>query len=297
MVVNGGHPGGDTCRAAVISWSIFEKNKSHPVYNFHGFASRIHWHNFPIEWVLDFMLIRFSRSIVGVSQACLDSICARNKLFTENIQKLSFIYNGIAEPNSSVYSDDFRSDLKIPPESLVCLVLGTYQPQKGHLFLLNVFSEVLKEVPDAYLVCFGSGYESEIKLIDMAIDELGLKSNVRICGFRAHIDRIIRNSTILLVGSQEPEAFGLTILEAMANSIPVVATDVGGIPEVLKNGEGGYCIPHADVKEFSIAIIALLRDDISRVYQGNIGYQRFKSSFNVNKMTSEYDKLFDKSKY
>jgi glycosyltransferase involved in cell wall biosynthesis len=295
LVVNGGHPGGDTCRAAVISWSIFEGNKSRPVYNFHGFAQKLHWHNYPIEWALDFLIIQFSSVIVGVSKACLESIYARNRLFSFNKQKIVWIYNGISENDSYFSGINIRDDLNIPAGSPICLVLATYQPQKGHLFLLNVFSEVLKKFPEAYLVCCGDGYEGEKEIIQSAIKRLGLEESVRISGFRKNVNEIIRDSTILLVGSQEPEAFGLTVLESMANSIPVVATDVGGIPEVLKSGEGGYCISHTNVQKFSAAIIDLLGDEISRLNQGRMGYKRFKNLFGVNKMTSQYNKLFGRT--
>ena len=94
----------------------------------------------------------------------------------------------------------------------------------------------------------------------------------------------------MAVPSQCYESFGLTIIEAMAQKIPVVATRVGGIPEVLENGKGGYVVA-LEPRVFAGKIIALLQNHELRKSIGAAGYEVVKKRFGLNRMIEDYYNL------
>jgi glycosyltransferase involved in cell wall biosynthesis len=120
-------------------------------------------------------------------------------------------------------------------------MLATYEPRKGHHYLLKAFSLVSKEFPDVKLRIFGYvAKPHEMETVVAEVDRLSLKDQVELNEFTQEKNQLIKNASILVVPSQENESFGLTIIEAMALGTPVVTTDVGGMPEVLEGTHAGF---------------------------------------------------------
>lgn len=291
MVVNGGHPGGDTCRAAVIVWRYFAGDRNRAIYNFHNLATVPRWHEKLPEKLLDAWLLRCSRRLVGVSRICAESL--RQRLGDQGMAKVGWIYNGIAAPKARTNDTalPIREELNIPPDSPLCLMLATYEPRKGHDFLLRAFQKVLAEVPNAHLLICGYGYPEEVERVKCLVDAYGLSAQVRLQGFRRDVDALISQSDLLLVASQAFESFGLTSVEAMANRVPVVATRVGGIPEVVADGDGGFCVDPQDVEGYAERIVEFLRNPSFRTEQADKGYQRYLRFFSAERMAREYASL------
>lgn len=286
MVVNGGHPGGDTCRAATIAWKLFARNKPPAIYNVHNLASppnRID--KFP-EKLLDLWLVHSAASIIAVSKVCAESL--RKRIGDRGMQKVVSIYNGIPAPENGPSGSSLRADLRISDAARLCLMLATYEPRKGHDFLFRAFRQVIQHVPDAYLVVCGYGYPEEVERVRELVKTYGLTERVRLEGFRRDVDAMLKQADVLLVASQSYESFGLTSVEAMANRIPVVATRVGGIPEVVVDGEGGFCVEPDNADGYAACIVRLLEDPAFRQSQGERGYQRYKQLFMADRMAEQY---------
>lgn len=287
MVVNGGHPGGDTCRAAVIAWKMCAAGKPNAIYNFHNLADLPRWFEKWIEKLLDIMVIRCVRAFIGVSRVCAESM--RVRIGDQVMKKMSWIHNGVTEPGSPrVSSFTLRQELGIPAISPLCLMLGTYEQRKGHDFLFQAFRKVIIEIPDVYLVVCGYGYPEEIARVEKLVETYGLSHHVRLQGFRADVDVMLKQSDLLLVASQAYESFGLTSVEAMANRVPMVATRVGGIPEVVKDGDGGFCIDPDDIDGYAEIILKFLKDATFREEQAEKGYQRYRRLFSAERMAKQY---------
>ena len=291
MAVNGGHPGGDSCRAAVVAWAQAAKDKPRAVYNFHNLAVRPRWFELPQEYCVDHLLARLAGAVVGVSKACAESMLARFALAASG--KVSHIYNGIGEvvAEKSPPAARLRDELGIPQASPVCLLLATYEPRKGHDFLLRAFAKVTREVPDAHLVMCGFGYSDQVARVRDAVSRMNLSRSVHLLEFRKDAAALLQQSDALLVSSQQYESFGLTIVEAMTQSVPVVATRVGGIPEVLVDGEGGTCVAPDDVDGFAAGIVKLLKDKAYAKSQGERGRKRYEQCFTADRMAREYADL------
>ena len=286
MVVNGGHPGGDSCRAAIIAWRLACPGKKRAVYNFHNLASPEKWFDLWFEWPLDWLTARLSSSVIGVSRACARSLAVRR--YKGLVKKADFIYNGITMSGSIPAGDGIRKELDISGDAHICLMLGTYESRKGHAFLLDAFREVVAAVPEAFLIICGYGCQEEIDIVEKQVVKNGLAGVVRLMNFRSDKERFLAETDILLVPSQAFESFGYTGVEAMVYRKPVVATTVGGIPEVVADGETGYCVARDDVKGFADRIIKLLEDATLRQNMGNAGFKRYKEMFTAARMSMEY---------
>lgn len=291
MVINGGHPGGDTCRAAVISWGLFAGYRPHAIYNFHNLASTPRWFEKWPDKFIDFFVAKYSKAIIGVSRVCAASL--RKRMSERAMKNVSCIYNGISAPKVSAtpHAISLKEEFGFPPDSLVCLMLATYEPRKGHDFLFRAFRQVIAEIPSARLLICGYGYPDEIERVKTLVDQYGLSGQVSLQGFRRDIDFLLSQSDLLLVASQAFESFGLTSAEAMARRVPVVATRVGGIPEVVADGEGGYCVESDDVEGYARIMVNFLSNPELRKSQGEMGYRRYKTHFAAELMAEQYAKV------
>jgi glycosyltransferase involved in cell wall biosynthesis len=289
MVINGGYPGGETCRAAVVSWGIFS-NKSYSVLNFHNLVVKPVWYVWLQEYIIDKIVVHFTSNFVTVSRAAKESMVLRPQIFNKNIT--SYIHNGIEERESPPGPIlNIKDEIGISATAPLCIMLATYEPRKGHYFLFQAFKKVLKEIPDAHMLICGFGFPHEINLVQKYVEEFALGDNVHLMNFRTDLSHLMSYADILVVASQAYESFGYTSVEAMAHHVPVVATNVGGIPEVVVNGEGGYCVDSSDVDSYAQCIINLLKNKNLRIEQGKRGYERFRNNFTAERMSRQYAEL------
>lgn len=290
MVVNGGHPGGESCRAAAIGWGLCNRRRPPAIYNFHNLVVRPRWFERAQEWLIDCLLVKCSGRMIAVSRACADSAAVRPLL--ARCGRPGHIYNGIEPAGDPLaQAGDLRRELDIPQDSPVCLMLATYEPRKGHRFLLEAFAGVLRRVPDARLVICGDGYPDEIAVVTDLVRRFGLEQSVHLLGFRENPADLLRQADLLVVASQQYESFGLTSVEAMALRIPVVATRMGGIPEVVADGDGGVCVSPGDVEGFTANIVKFLQNRQYAAAQGELGHQRYLRLFTAERMAREYAEL------
>lgn len=286
IVINGGYPGGETCRVASIVWKSLGKRPG--IHNYHNFAVNP---RFGLGWYenwLDRKVKKSTKLFVSVSKACSDSLHQR-KTF-EAIENNRYVYNGvqISEnlPDHNIF--DLRKKLKIGNSSL-CLMLGNYETRKGHKFIFEVFNEVLKELPDVHLVTCGGGTNDEISRVNAQKNKFLPSDQVHILGFIPDGASLISQSDLLLIGSQEFESFGLTALEAMVRGVPVISTDIGGLPEVIGRDEScGYIIDHNDKIKYSKKVIDTLKDKNLRISLGESGKKRAGELFDVTEMSQKY---------
>lgn len=287
LIVNGGYPGGDTCRAAGIAWGLYS-GKPASIHNFHNLTNPPPTFARLQENAVDALLARHTKAFVTVSQAAAQSMSVRTAIPSE---KVSYIYNGLDSCAESGAYPDLRGELGLAGETPLCLMLGTYQPRKGHKFLLQVFKLVVEQVPQAHFAICGHGSNKEVAAVEKMVEEAGLVGKVSLLGFRTDALKLLQQSDILLVGSQEFESFGLTCVEAMALRIPVVATRVGGLPEVVVDDDGGFVFERDDVEGFARQVSQLLLDKQLCAEQGKKGFERYMRLFTAQRMAADYARL------
>lgn len=146
---------------------------------------------------------------------------------------------------------------KNPPS---IIYVGALSEQKGVDLLLDAFEIVLKKVPNARLKYAGRG--KMLSILQTKAKKMGIKKNVDFLGFVDHdsINRIYYESSVFVLPSIWSEQFGLVGPEALACGLPCVASDIGGIPEWLKDSEWGYLVPPRDINVLAGKIVKLLEN-------------------------------------
>jgi len=131
----------------------------------------------------------------------------------------------------------------------------------------------------------------ETELRSRATD-LGISDKVIFTGARRDVPRLLKAMDVFVLPSVH-EGFGFALLEAMISSLPVVASQVGGIPEVVENGRTGLLVPPADPHALAEAIVRLLSDDTLRLTMGRAGYDQVMARFTAMNAAAETERLFE----
>jgi glycosyltransferase involved in cell wall biosynthesis len=153
---------------------------------------------------------------------------------------IEVIHNGIDPARFTSTREDARRLLGVPAAASVVGTVGRLNPIKNQALLIRAFQRVLQEAPDALLLIVGDGEEGA-RLRGLAA-ELRLDGSVRFLGARDDVERILPAFDVFALSSLS-EGMPVTLLEAMAASVAIVSTAVGGIPEILRDGEEAILVP------------------------------------------------------
>jgi sugar transferase (PEP-CTERM/EpsH1 system associated) len=213
-------------------------------------------------------------------------------------EKVLTIYNGI-DPNLRVSraaqsqighpSEPIRKEFSIPLAAPLIGTVGRLHPTKGHQDLIKAFAHLHTQWPDVYLLLVGDG-EMRHKLIRQA-DDLQLSNRIIFTGVREDISSILATLNLFVLPSLS-EGMPNVILEAMATGLPVVATSVGGVPELVVNGVTGILTPPNNPTALAEAILELLHAPEKAAAMGRAGRQRIKTHFTIDRMVEQYESLY-----
>jgi glycosyltransferase involved in cell wall biosynthesis len=244
--------------------------------------------------------------VLAVSSAVRDVVVHRDGLPEERVSVLG---NGLdLDALDAVPRVDVRGELGLPPEALLLCSVGRLVRDKGHAYLLQAFAQGLERWPAAHLVLVGEGPE-EARLRDDT-SRLRLDGRVHFLGFREPVAAVLKGCDVFVLPSLE-EGFPVTVLEAMACGLPVVASDVGGVADVVARGRTGLIVPaaerwdggtrdaaHADglaarpVEALRDALAALVADAPARVRMGRNGRRRVESHFSLDHVVTSLEALY-----
>ena len=172
---------------------------------------------------------------------------------------------------------------------LVVGIVGRLSVEKGMDIFLRAAAEVLKEVPDAVFVIAGDGPEREA--LEGLIDSLQLGESVMMLGRREDMPGIYASVDVLVSASRK-EGLPMTILEGMASGRAWVATAVGDVPTVVRDGETGVLVAAGDVGGLAAAVVSLLRDRERRQALGEAGRRLVEEEFSAQRMTADYLSMY-----
>jgi glycosyltransferase involved in cell wall biosynthesis len=162
-------------------------------------------------------------------------------------------------------------------------------PVKAHKTMINAMKLVTTTLADAELWIIGDGPLKE-ELTSFCVAE-GLHQ-VKFLGARRDVVAILQQLKVLVLSSID-EGMSITLLEAMASGVPVVATNVGGNPEIVVDGETGFLVEPESSELLAAKVIRLLADRKLAGYMGENGIRRVQEYFSIEKMTREYEKIYD----
>jgi glycosyltransferase involved in cell wall biosynthesis len=196
--------------------------------------------------------------------------------------RIATVYEGIdlhrvqAEPPANIHAEFW-----LPMQAPVVGAVAALTQEKGHKYLIDAAALVVREVPDARFVILGEG---DVRpALERQIKELHLEKHVVLPGFRADVLSFIQSFDLFVMSSLF-EGLGTSLLDAMALSKAIVASNTGGIPEAVSHGETGILVQPRDARELAGAIAALLKDPQRRERMGRAGLERVKRLFSADQM-------------
>jgi len=170
--------------------------------------------------------------------------------------------------------------------------VGWLIPIKGVTYLVSAMAKVVEKYPKSLFVLVGKGDdkgEEEIKLKEQ-VERAGLADKVRFLGWRPDVDEIMGCFDIFVLPSLN-EGMGRVLVEAMAAGLPIVASRVGGIPDLIKDGKNGLLVPPADAPALEKAISDLLADNENRNRMGKAG-KNICRPYSAEAMVEQIDNLY-----
>ncbi len=213
--------------------------------------------------------------LYGVAQLVVNSETAARELHQRGVpaRRVKLLRNCVpltapAEPAS-------LSELGIEPEHRVVGLIGNLRAVKDHLFFVDVMARVLPELPDLRVLLVGQPLPTEPdypRRIEERIERHGLDDRFVLTGFRADVPALLARMDVCCLTSKS-EGMPNVLLEAMAAARPVVATRVGGVPEIVGDGDNGFLIDPGDAAGFAAAVSRLLADPESARRMGRRGRQ------------------------
>jgi glycosyltransferase involved in cell wall biosynthesis len=207
--------------------------------------------------------------------------------------KIQVLYNGIDLEAffTSASPEAARRSLGISPDTPTIGVVARLDPVKNHSMLFLAFHKVRERFPSAILFVIGDGPDR--KRLESVARELGEIQAIRFLGARRDVAHIIRALDVFALPSFS-EGMSVTLLEAMAAEIPVVATRVGGNEEVVVDGETGFLVPNDNAMDMAERLMELLGEEDLRREMGLAGRNRAVSVFSIQQMVTQYLTLYER---
>lgn len=247
-------------------------------------AGKLYQKSFAANWTLKKLLQR-ADYVTACSAQTLDD--AKQFAGFSLDDKSRPVYNGI---------DLSEFDVDTPPylhQRPYLLAIGRVVPQKGFDILIEAYAQLLQRMPDAPdLVIAGDGPERDNLIAQ--VSERKLSANVHLIGRadRPQAVSLFRGCVLFVLPSrQEPQ--GIVSLEAMACAKPVVASRVGGVPEIVLEGETGLLFPGENVPELARNLEALLSDPERAMAMGCAGRARAESNFTWQRIADQYFEIYE----
>ena len=272
--------------------SLPRGRRPHSVYSIHGFAAP--HYPFPRKQILlsvERLLAPATDRWVCVSDAERQVLLSTGMADPLKVQR---IWNGIDTSRFSPERADrleIRRELGLPAEAYVVTTICRLFRPRDFDTLLTAFRDVTRGLDSSHLLIVGDGpLRTEV---ESQVQTLHLTSLVHLMGIRRDVPRLLQATDVLVLSSRGWEGLPLTVLEAMAAGLPVVASDVGGTGEALHDGETGYLYSPGDAAELTRLLLKLAHDPALAARMGGRGLTRVRERFDVKRMVRETAALYE----
>lgn len=235
----------------------------------------------------------FTTKIIVISNAVRTAFIKADK-------RMVTIYNGI-DINQLVAEtrQDVRNQFNISENYFVIGMVGQITPLKGQRYFFEAASQVLKTVQNVRFLVVGDvmfkkdmNIAYKMELVNL-VKKLHVSQEVIFTGYRADVLDIIDTFNILVHPAVLPEAFGRVLIEAMALKKPVIATNIGGLQEIVGDGVTGFLVPPKNPEAIAEKVIQLLRDRHKTKEMGKAGYERVSQLFDINNTVKKVQQIYE----
>lgn len=209
-------------------------------------------------------------------------------------EQISTIYNGV-DLSTFVKIDRaharvaVRHEFGIPSYAHLFTTLAVLRPQKGIQYMIQALPSILSSNPDTYYLVVGGGSYRDTLMKEA--NQLNAKDRVIFAGMRNDVARLLAASDVFILPSLT-EALPTVLAEAMASRLPIVASRVGGIPEMVSDGQSGYLVGPGDPDGLANACIDLMADPAKRAAMGSAGWQIVDQKFNIQHQVAKLRELY-----
>lgn len=280
-------------KAGVLGKLASYLNRTPCIYNAHGwsFSMNVSDKKKKVYSLIEKYTSLFCDKIVNISEyehnlAKQYNIASDKKMIT--------IYNGIdieKYKNIKYCKQDILKELHIPNNSFVVGMVARISEQKDPVKFIEVAKEVCKVIDNAYFVLVGDGELRQI--VENLIKKYGLEDRVKITGWVNDVNKYISIFDVAILTSRW-EGFGLVLTEYMAASKPIIASNVGGIPELIENDYNGILVNVEDIRHFTEAIIDINNNKEKKSIYVKNSTKILKEKFNIKTVINKHDVLYRK---
>jgi glycosyltransferase involved in cell wall biosynthesis len=249
-----------------------------------------------------FLLGRRDR-VVSVGQVVRQALITNEGIPS---RRIDVIYNGItlddaahqspggnrwdAPPELLPEQKRLRAEVGLGPDDLVLIQVARLDYLKDHATAVRTLQGVRDRRPDAKLVLVGEGPERS--KIEEEVCSRGLTEHVRFLGLRKDVSRLLAMADVFLLTSIS-EGIPVTLIEAMSAALPVVSTNVGGVAEVVLDGQSGLLAPSGDDRSLAAHVLTLGEDPALRRHMGEMGRARARTEFAEDRMHAGYQRVYE----
>ena len=246
------------------------------------------WKSTLFTWI-ERGLARVSDRLIAVSEAVRQDLLALKIGRPETVTVVPLGLDLSPFLRSEALRGRLRRELGIGRDVPLVGIVARLVPIKRHEDFLAAASLVSKRIPSARFLVIGDG-ERRDELSRLS-DRLGLQEGVTFLGWRSDLDSIYADLDLVLLTS-ENEGSPVSLIEAMAAARPVVATRVGGVPDLVEHGVSGLTVPLRNPEAIADAVVELLNDPERRRVMGEAGRKRVHPAFDVERMLNDIDHLY-----
>jgi len=243
--------------------------------------------NLMIERFLSF----FTDNVICVSKAVQRFVVEKEGI---RESRTSVIYNGISFPWNGLSSEDRkakRASVSVSSQDVVIIEVASLTANKGHHFLLNAFQQIYKKNPTIKLIIVGDGPLQST--IQEEAKKLGMESAVIFTGQRKDVYELLAMSDIFILPSMIREGLSIAMIEAMAMGLPVIGSNVGGIPELIEDRVSGFLVSPGDTDQLARIIDLLATEQDLRKRLGQQGKRIYEEKFTLPRMVQQIEALYD----
>lgn len=241
------------------------------------------------QWLYGLSLLRTYR-VAGVCNVTTKILQRQFSLFS---RKMMTIHNGIVLNNyQERYSGSHQAlveKLSLPEDALLVAIVARLNRVKNHSMLLHAFRLVHQAVPQSQLLVIGDGELRSI--LQSEAQQLGISHYTIFLGDRRDVPFLLSGMDVFALSSTE-EGYSISLLEACASALPIVATDVGGNSEIVKNKTNGFLVANNDAEAFAQRLIAILTDASKRREYGKNAREWVEKESSVQVMQRRYEKIY-----
>ncbi|MDQ6959663.1 MAG: TIGR03088 family PEP-CTERM/XrtA system glycosyltransferase, partial [Mariprofundaceae bacterium] len=239
------------------------------------------------------LLAPFFTRIIAVSGELEQWLLKRVKLSRGKVQ---LIYNGVNLELFSAQAEQRQAHLPAgfaDPDTVIIGTVGRLAPVKNQALVIDAVAHMVKQTPESAhkirLVLVGDGELADA--LQHQVRRLEMEPYVWFAGNRDDVQVLMRCMDVFVLASLA-EGIALTVLEAMASGLPLVLTQVGGNPELVRDNENGFLIPSESPESLAGALQRYIEDPALRRRHGRAGRLRVEKQFNVRTMVEQYQRLF-----